>query len=298
MADLVNKRILALGHSHLGALLRAVEERGPGPVDVAFLELPDPKYQPNIASHFDQSGALSRLRRIFGRNAKMGARRLNPSIGREFKRLLRRRRPDLIVSCAMGNEYNIIAMLNHPRRFDFYLPGRPDLPTDETAEVLPVDLVEDLINFRLGKKLSMYLDLIAERGGDIPKIHIPPPPPIRSADHIRSYPGHFADRVEKFGISPPFFRLKTWLLTCKVQRKLCQARGIVPYGLPGSIFDTDGFLAERFWRVDPSHGNSDYGQAILDDVAQTDFAERAMELGRERAPIQKSAKSLLLAPHA
>ena len=93
-------------------------------------------------------------------------RKLNDVIEVDFKNLIQRERPDLIVSCAMGNEYNGIAMLNHPRRFDFYLPRWPDLYTDESAEILPVDVVEDLLRSRFERKLALYLDMLSKHGGN------------------------------------------------------------------------------------------------------------------------------------
>lgn len=292
-----NKRILVIGHSHLVAIARAhgfyCRQPDPRPFDVEFLQLRNRVYQPNTGFEFDDNSMLEKLLRHLrlGKEQKSGRRirKLNPLIERRFERLLRQHRPDLIASCAMGNEYNTIAMMNHPRRFDFYLPGWPHLPTDETAEVLPVSLVEDLLHARLGKTLALYLDMISLQRATT-KIHIPPPPPIRDASHIRAYPGLFNERLNKFGISPPFFRLKMWLLTCEVQRKLCEARGVNFHQLPQTIFDADGFLGPRFWGKDPSHGNLAYGKAILNSIAATSVVARITESERERASIQKLAR--------
>jgi hypothetical protein len=283
MTDVVNKHLLAFGHSHLNALRRAYrrfygngeDPSAPPPFAVTFVQLHQDVFQPNI---LDENGN----------------RRLNDTIKERFNTLIKRGRPDVIVSCAMGNEYNNLGMLNHPQRFDFYLPARLDLPTDETAEVLPVDVVEDLIRLRLDRSLDLYFKMISSYGG-VPKIHVPPPPPIRETAYIEAYPGVFGEKAKKFGVSPAFFRLKMWLLTCEVQQKLCAGAGITLHSLPTSVFDPDGFLAKPFLNQDPTHGNAKYGKVILDDLARTSFPGLVMEETRERAPVQESAGPLLLA---
>lgn len=282
MTDVVNKHLLAFGHSHLNALKRAYRRfygngkdlSVPPPFAVTFIQLHQDVFQPNILK-------------------EKGHRRVNDAIKQRLSTLIERDSPAVIVSCAMGNEYNTVGMLNHPQRFEFYLPTRLDLPTDETAEVLPVDLVEDLIRLRLDRTLGLYFEMLSSVRG-VPKIHLPPPPPIRDSAYIEAYPGVFGEKAKKFGVSPAFFRLKMWLLTCEVQKKLCAGAGISFHSLPKSVFDPDGFFAKPFLNEDPTHGNAKYGKLILDDVARTSFPRLAMEDTRERAPVQESAEPLLL----
>ena len=283
MTTVANKHLLIFGHSHLNALRRAYrrfygngeDPSAPPPFAVTFIQLHQDVFQPNIVK-------------------ERGERKLHDAIKQRVAVLVKKDMPSVIASCAMGNEYNTLGMLNHPQRFDFYLPSRLDLPTDETAEVLPVDIVEDLIRIRLERTLGLYLEMISGYGS-VPKIHVPPPPPIRETAYIEAYPGVFGEKAKKFGVSPAFFRLKMWALTLEVQKKLCAAAGVILHSLPSSVFDADGFLAKAFLNRDPTHGNAAYGKVVLDDIARTNFSRLVMEETRERAPVQDPAGSLLLA---
>ncbi len=271
---MANKSILAIGHSHLVALQRAyrqfyIETSAPPQVTCTFMQLRDPVLTPNIVT-------------------QEGDRKLNELIKQRLELAIQRHNPNVIVSCMLGNEYNFLAMLNHRRRYDFYLPARLDLPTDEKAEILPVDLIEDLIRSRLESSLGFLLTEVARLAAGR-MIHVPPPPPVRQTAHIEAYPGVFAKRVGRLGVSPPFFRLKMWLLTCEVQRKLCENAGVILHRLPKPVFDPDGFLAEPLLNKDPTHGNAGYGKIMLEDIAGTNFQHLVMEKTSERAPIQEFA---------
>ena len=278
MSSVVNKSILAVGHSHLAALRRgyrrSYERSATPPFTFSFMRLLDDAFKPDITE-------------------EGGVRKLNQLIPQTFEALVKRDNPDVIVSCITGNEYNFVALLNHPRRFDFYLPGRPDLPTDESAEILPVNLVEDLMRYRL-RRLSLYLSALAPLGGGR-LIYMPPPPPISDNAYVASNPSHFGEYARKFGVSPKFFRMKMWLLTCGVLRKLCEETGVIFHPVPKSVEDAEGFLAETFWNEDPSHGNFKYGKIILDDIAGTNFRRLVVESPSDRSPLHEFTESLLLA---
>ena len=175
------------------------------------------------------------------------------------------------MSCIMGNEYNFLALLNHPCRFDFYLPARPDLPTDENAELLPVSLVEDLMRARM-EKFELYLSALSLLS-NCQIIYVPPPPPIVQAAYIEAHPALFAKRLKRFGVSPAPSRLKMWLLNCEIQRQLCERAGVILYPLPEVIFILEGFLAEPYWNEDPTHGNAAYGKVVLDEISRTRFSQ-------------------------
>ena len=252
MDKVLNKNILGIGHSHLSAL-RGGYNRGykrvgkQPPFAFSIIRLFDDEFLPNIVQ---EDG---------------GAEKLNPAIVRKFKARVRRDQPDVLVSCIMGNEHNSIALLNHPRRFDFFLPSRPDLPADESAEVLPFDLVADLIRHEY-RPLMVYFSTLAPLSG-CPFVHVPPPPPIPDSDFILAHPQKFEKLLNKFGVSPKFFRMKMWLLTCDVVKSMCDEAGVIFYAIPKSLHDADGFLARPFWKEDPTHANFEYGKNILEDIA-------------------------------
>jgi hypothetical protein len=277
MRDVVNESILALGHSHLAALRRGYnrcQRSSQPPFSFSFMRLNDEMFQPNTAF-------------------ADGVEKLNEAIPSAFEALLTRDNPDVVVSCIRGNEANCIGLLNHPQRFDFYLPSRPDLPTDETAEILPVDLVGDLILHRL-RHLQLYLSALAPlSGGRL--IHLQSPPPIGDNAYIASYPSQFGEKAKKFGVSPKFFRLKLWLLTGEVLAQLCRDVGVILHPAPQPVRDAEGFLAKKFWNEDPNHGNAQYGKVILQNIARTNFRLLVREKASERSPLREPAESLLLA---
>jgi hypothetical protein len=260
MSKIVNSAILAVGHSHLNGFRRAYnnlynKDPSARPFKLTFMRLLDDIFKPNIVS-------------------ENGADRLNETIPEQFKAIVHQDNPDVIVSCLMGNEHTFISLLNHPRRFDFYLPSRPDLPTDESAQILPRALVEDVLSNRL-EKFRLYLSVLAPLSNGR-MIHVPPPPPIADARHIEKYPSLFEKRLLRLGVSPAPFRLKMWLLACEIQRRLCEDAGVLFYRPPDAAFDSSGFLAQACWSEDPTHGNAVYGKLLLDDISTTRFPALAM----------------------
>ena len=77
------------------------------------------------------------------------------------------------------------------------------------------------------------------------------------------FPGTFQDRVDQFGISSPQFRQKVWLLYCDVTRSMAEDLGVKVLDAPIAGQD-DGFLAKPYWCDDPTHGNIDYGDLVID----------------------------------
>ena len=65
MSDIVNKRILAVGHSHLGALARAYNRfygnsAAPPKFNFSCIWLRRPKFQPNVVRKVETRSAIER----------------------------------------------------------------------------------------------------------------------------------------------------------------------------------------------------------------------------------------------
>ena len=94
-----------------------------------------------------------------------------------------------------------------------------------------------------------------------------PPPPIESEQWIRSHPGRFGERIEVNGINDPEYRLGYWESQREYIREEAKRRGYSVVELPEDIFSREGYLREAYRNTDPSHGNLDYGQSLLQHLA-------------------------------
>jgi hypothetical protein len=231
------RKIFALGHSHIAALANSYKAAAPPGVEMAFLLLNEPQFQP-----VTQGEAL------------------NPAIAVR----LREAAADLHVSLAGGNDHSIMAMLNHTPRFELVLPEAPDLPVDPAAEVLPAGLVLA----ELQRRIRPHLRTLAAYRAAVPGrlVHIESPPPIPSEAHIRKHPGVFRDRIEACGVSPALLRYKVWRLHSRLYREACAGLGVEFLAVPEAMRDDAGMMIEAAWNPDPTHGNTLYGGAVIAEL--------------------------------
>ena len=286
------RKLVAYGHSHLAAMMRAYKEREaeePDPtIEAQFEWLGRKPLQPNF--ELIGFGKLKSARkegeeiyqamadRLRGPGAEAVSkgekvRALSEKLETFLRGSLAEQKPDAILLICMGNEYNSLGMLRHPRPFDFTLPGS-DLPLIEGAEVIPHGMMKDHLRETVDNNALLFWRFFNDVAGDVPIYMVPPPPPIASEEHILSFPGAFADRAGEYGISPVSLRRKLWLLYCEVLRDGIAGTGTTFVDLPPVVF-TDGCLSRQFWQKDPTHGNLDYGLVVLDHVLDLAFEQPA-----------------------
>ncbi len=240
-------KLFGAGHSHLSALFRAHHlmlrnDSLPPELETFFMRLAHDSNQPN-----------------FTRNP----RQITPELKRKIAFVLEREAPDEVVLAAMGNEYNSIALLQHPEPFDFETPFGPEARLLGAAPI-PYSAIRRFVEDRAQINVGLFIDTFAETFGGPIRV-LPPPPPNPSEAHIRAYPGSFSERVSEHGVSPAPLRLKIWRLYVDVLRQLAEAAGpgrVAVADLPVTIFDDNGFLAEEYWHSDPTHGNAAYGHEV------------------------------------
>ncbi len=170
-----------------------------------------------------------------------------------------------VVSCIGGNDHTVFGLLAHPRPFDFILASEPDLPLSAEAELLPARLVRATLRARMGIAVQLLTALRQRVSGRL--IHLEPPPPVPSADHIRAYPGVFAGKMAELGVSPAILRYKLWRLHSAILADLCRELGITLQPVPADTQDADGMLVQDGWNPDPTHANAWYGARVLRDLA-------------------------------
>ncbi len=170
-----------------------------------------------------------------------------------------------VVSCIAGNDHTVFGLLNHQRPFDFVLASEPDLPLSAEAEILPARLVRATLRARM----SIAVQLLTAVRKLVPGvlIHLEPPPPVPSAEHIHAHPGVFAGKMAELGISPAPLRYKLWRLHSAILADLCGDLGITMLPAPRDTQDAHGMLLQEGWNPDPTHANAWYGARLLRDLA-------------------------------
>ena len=243
-------KILAFGHSHMGAVQRAWMRRDRAknaPFEARFIRLNLEQFQPNFET-------VDRKRQT----AKV--------LGRRIAHIIRTEAPDVVLCALMGNEASSISMLRHPQPFDFYWapygfemePGTIAVPFDVMKATLR-DLAEN-------NALALWRTIDeAAKGSQTPLVLLLPPPPIENEEHIHRFPGAFHQRVKQFGVSSALFRYKIWMLYCEVLKEVVTSAGTVIVEPPLEALD-EGYLGQSYWSEDPTHGNIDYGDLVIEKL--------------------------------
>ena len=278
---MVHRKVLCLGHSHIGALRHAAPELREKFQNIGLSfevqSLFDDEFMPDteavsnsrpnrcggVRKDFDLPQGAPRF--WFG--AAGHQHRLTGRAMDALMRLLREKQPDMMVFLCRGNEHSIISMLQHPMPFDFRIPGE-DTALIDGAEELPFALIKAQVAHFAASHALLFWDFLNGLGRDVfdgPIHMLPPPPPILSAQHILAHPSSFGSAAAAFGISPSALRAKVWQVYSGVLKDAVQKTNQPFINLPQTIFD-DGCLAQKFWSKDPTHGNATYGKVILDHV--------------------------------
>ncbi|MBV9914484.1 MAG: hypothetical protein JOZ93_18035 [Sinobacteraceae bacterium] len=233
-------RILAIGQSHLAALIRAHQLNNNQPANLTFLMLKQTAFQPRI-----QDGVL---------NVELAAAIDNAA-------------PDVTIAAIAGNEHSVLGLTNHPQPFDFVLPQEPELPLARDAEILPSGIVAAWMRQRLAERSFPLMRLIrAQLRGPIWALE--PPPPQPDEEHIRSYAEPvFQDLISRRGIAPRTFRYKLWRLQSLLLKEFYAASGIGFIPVPDGCQDENGMLAKDYWGKDATHANASFGRLILGVIA-------------------------------
>jgi len=231
--------ILAVGQSHVGAIRRAAKthrETWPGELRTRVIHLLAEDY----AADGQEFGPLARAA-------------IEDQIARHHPRL---------VSVMGGNAHNDIALLRHPRPYDFLLSRtKKGPPIEADAELVPEALVRAALEQRL---LTDFwrLDMLREIAG--PFIHLESPPPVFDGTFIRDRAeAHFRERHgQDIVAGAPGMRWRIWRLTSRILKEKAEALGCRFMPVPAEVLDEQGFLRIEF-AADPTHGNEAYGEALI-----------------------------------
>jgi len=169
----------------------------------------------------------------------------------------------LVLSLVGGSAHNVLGAVEHPRPFDFILPAQPDLPVDESRDIVPADAVRE----KLVEMAAQYLDTIPAltRAATAPVVQLEPPPPVADPDLVASRMAWFFYPGQPRIIAPKWLRYKVWRLHCEVIAAACARHGVGLARAPAACMDADGFLHPDF-NEDGAHANGAYGQLVLEGL--------------------------------
>ena len=174
---------------------------------------------------------------------------------------------DFVFSAVGGNQYAVVSTVQSPIDYDV-------LTSPDDGELSSPDLT--LVPFRAlvghierGIRGSLGPVLREIRNSTRAQvIHLAPPPPKKSNDFIAR---HFESRFAKQGLGDlgptrPELRLKCWRLQNDALSALCAEIGVVLVEPPWRTVTPEGYLSERCYAKDVTHGNRRYGEYVLKDI--------------------------------
>lgn len=173
---------------------------------------------------------------------------------------------DVLVSTIGGNQHQVFGLIQHPRPFDFHLPGS-DLPMQPESEVIPYRMMWDVFAGGLRGRDGTQMRHLRE-AASCRMIHLTPPPPKEDEAHIlRRFEAHFAKAgLAEHGVTAAPVRLKLWMVQVAALEDLCAELGVTLLPPPPGTQTEAGFLRPEFYADDATHANVDYGLLVIRQV--------------------------------
>ena len=166
-----------------------------------------------------------------------------------------------VASVVGGNVHNVLALMRHPRPYDFLLSDDEGPPLDEDAELIPEALVRATLMAKLAPDFAR-LRALSESARTF--FHVESPPPVREEAFISARAEvAFRDRAMGEVIAAgPGLRWRMWRLTSQLMRAAVERMGGHYLSAPSLACNSDGFLNLDF-AADPTHGNEAYGELLI-----------------------------------
>jgi len=177
-----------------------------------------------------------------------------------------------VISMLGGNAHFVYGALNHPRKFDFVVPSRPDLPPSPDAELVPYDMICERARYDVEALLGIME--VACKSAGVRLFHVSAPPPVLDSDTMvknlllaaNSELGRkMQSDLTQFGAAPAEFRLKVWLIYSLATREVCRKLGIAFIDIPKAAVDDRGYFLPHL-TSDSFHGTEAYGQMVLTEI--------------------------------
>ena len=231
-------RVLIFGHSHAGAIQKALAKPSPQWGDVEF-------------------EAYQFIRK------KNGTTLGDVTVEHALKLIGELENSDLVVSCIGGNQHNVVGLVQHPVPFDVLLSDDRDA-IREGAQVIPAAAMLEYFEAGIRRGDGMLIKRLRD-GARGRFYHLCPPPPKEDEQHIlKSHETNFARAgILERGVSPAPLRARLWTLQGRVLEKLCEEWDVELLPPPGKAVSHAGFLKPEYFSADATHANTAYGALVL-----------------------------------
>lgn len=239
-------RVLAVGHSHLGALVAAVREAPPKHFDLAFYQ-----FIREDRPHIVHAG---------------GTWTYNPESERELRSALEEVRPSLVVFALQGEQAITVGLTAPEEPFEFCFPHEADETPLPGERIVPFDMLWDVAT-RQYQLIADSLDRLLPHV-PCPTVSLSAPPPVADAEFIvslRLQHANLAEKIERFGLASKRSRMRIWRLHMMALRSIYERRGVTFIAPPDDALDADGALKDQF-RTDAFHANQAYGHLVMQQI--------------------------------
>jgi hypothetical protein len=168
------------------------------------------------------------------------------------------------ISCVGGNTHNALSLLRFARPFDFVLSDQPELPLDDSAEIVPEGAIAETIAMKARGSTNLLKCLALEL--DVRIVHVESPPPIGDDRYcIAALDTMFRKEIGDRGIAPPMLRYKMWRLHSRIFKDVCNESGLQFLPAPAGAMDENGFLVRECYGS-ATHANSRYGELVIQQL--------------------------------
>jgi hypothetical protein len=247
--------ILVIGQSHVAAIRAAARirrEADPERPRTRVIHTLEARYAPEITGE--------------GRAEDEEGVRLSPPLAAEIAAQIDRHHP-FVASCIGGNAHNVLALLRHPRPFDFRFPDEPSIEPGDGAEPMPLALVRAALEAAMARDL-LRLRMVAAAAG--PLVHLESPPPLADPELIAACAeGYFLERgITAAAVAPAPLRHRMWRLHGTIMREACAILSVPFVPVPAEALDEAGFLRPEL-AGDATHGNAMYGELLIRHLERT-----------------------------
>ncbi len=248
--------LIAVGNSHLAAVLSAFEVWAEPTLSVVPVFLWDQALQPawTVTDGVVAYGAAFTA-------ALHGAARNHPGAP--------------AICCWGSNAHFSTALMPKGPPLDFVLPSipgpGPDLPPDPALNLVPNDMVRE----HVANSIRPYAGLPRATHDALSGLvwSVPPPPPLADTAGVHALVADtlepkLARQVRPNRIASPSVRLKLWHLAVEAMRARLAEIGTHFLDTPPLALDEAGFLRSDL-AADALHANAAYGRMLIDHLAAT-----------------------------
>jgi hypothetical protein len=177
---------------------------------------------------------------------------------------------DAVFLAMLGTFSNYLGMLRSGPDFDF-LVDQADRADARAVDRIPHRAMAMAFDSNRGQAPTIEKIIGASKA---PVFLLSSPPPKESNDYIlhrllrQSDQMKYGKSVQDFGIERPESRLKLWRIETLLSAKWARSLGISFVQAPVKCFNSNGFLARKYYYDDATHANASYGALVVQQIRE------------------------------